>query len=124
MPNGHFVKSEKIHLLPNLKHEILSGKINQNENAFIKYDASKLRLILRLRRDGDKFHPMGANGKRKLKDCMIDKKWDQTKKNSTPVITDSKNEILWIPGFPPANSSSISAADDRVIRLTYTKTGS
>ena len=124
LPNGYFVKSEKIQLLPNLKNEILSGKINQNENAFIKYDASKFRLILRMRREGDKFHPMGASGKRKVKDCMIDKKWDQTKKNSTPVITDSKNDILWIPGFPPSNSSSISTTDDRVIRLTYTKTGS
>ena len=124
LPNGHFIKSEKILLLPDLRSEILSGNINQNQNAFIRDDLPERRLLVRTRRKGDKFHPMGAKGKRKVKDCMIDKKWNQFKKNTTPLITDSGNDILWIPGFPPSNSSRISARDDRVIRLTYTKTGS
>jgi len=38
---------------------------------------------------------------------------------NTPIFLDQKEEIIWIPGFAPAESAKVSKADLRVIRLTY-----
>ena len=39
------------------------------------------------------------NGKKKVKDIFIDEKIDKDKRNSYPIVTDSDNNILWIPGI-------------------------
>jgi tRNA(Ile)-lysidine synthase len=78
-------------------------------------------LLFRQRNKGDKFTPMGATGSKKVKDSMIDKHWKQSRKNNTPIVTNSENEILWIPGFPPSRFACISGEEEEVIRLTYNK---
>ena len=39
------------------------------------------------------------NGKKKVKDIFIDEKIDKDKRNSYPIVTDSDNNVLWIPGI-------------------------
>jgi tRNA(Ile)-lysidine synthase len=66
---------------------------------------------------------LGAKGSRKVKDCMIDRQWDQQKKEKCPLVADQDDKILWIPGFPPDHSSRITANNVEVIRLTYKESG-
>lgn len=44
------------------------------------------KIIVRNRRNGDKFQPMGMNGTKKLKEYFIDKKIPKDKRNSVPII--------------------------------------
>jgi tRNA(Ile)-lysidine synthetase-like protein len=76
-------------------------------------------LYFRQKKAGDKFKPMGLNGTKKVKDCMIDRQWEERKKGITPIITNSHGKILWIPGFAPDQSSIIDGTETEVIRLTY-----
>ena len=45
-----------------------------------------IKIIVRNRRNGDKFQPMGMNGTKKLKEYFIDKKIPKDKRNSVPII--------------------------------------
>ncbi|MFR9052045.1 MAG: tRNA lysidine(34) synthetase TilS, partial [Hominilimicola sp.] len=44
------------------------------------------KIIVRNRRNGDKFQPLGMNGTKKLKEYFIDKKIPKDKRNSVPII--------------------------------------
>jgi tRNA(Ile)-lysidine synthase len=65
---------------------------------------------------------MGAPGSKKVKNWMIDRKIDPALRNSIPLILNSAGEIVWIPGFPPAESHHIYGGEKMVIHLTYGST--
>ena len=121
LPTGFMLYAELIKVNSELKDQILSGMINQDFHAYIRTLSQLDGLLFRQRKKGDVFHRMGSKGSKKVKDCMIDKHWEQSKKINTPIITNRLNEILWIPGFPPSESACISGREQEVIRLTYRK---
>jgi tRNA(Ile)-lysidine synthase len=55
-------------------------------------------LTVRSRKNGDKFYPVGMNGRKKLKDLFIDLKIPKEERNSIPIIT-NLDEILWVGGI-------------------------
>jgi tRNA(Ile)-lysidine synthase len=63
---------------------------------------------------------LGAPGERKLKDVLIDKKIPTHLRDKLPVIVSGADEILWVPGLPPAEKAKLFESSERVIRLTYT----
>jgi len=55
-------------------------------------------LIIRSRKNGDKFYPVRMNGKKKLKDLFIDLKIPKEERENIPIIT-HLDEILWVGGI-------------------------
>ena len=41
----------------------------------------------------------GLNGSKKIKDIFIDKKISLEKRDSWPIVLDSKGNVVWIPGI-------------------------
>lgn len=58
----------------------------------------KLPLKLRNKKDGDMIEVLNLNGKKKLSDIFINAKISKNKRNSYPILVDSNDNILWIPG--------------------------
>ncbi len=54
-------------------------------------------LIVRNRKNGDRMSLKGMNGSKKIKDIFIDEKMKQSLRNEWPIMTDSQDQILWIP---------------------------
>ncbi|MEK9772372.1 MAG: tRNA lysidine(34) synthetase TilS [Opitutae bacterium] len=123
LPNGSKISTEKLIAQGDLFEKILGKKINPQEEAFLSADNLKGDLFVRSRFQGDTFMPLGAPGAKKVSDWMIDRKWTEGQKVQTPVFLNSSNEIVWIPGFPPAEFTRVSTADKWVIRLTYRHSG-
>lgn len=77
-----------------------------NENEKFKEEKNefycKLRkgdmLTIRSRRNGDKFYPVGMNGRKKLKDLFIDSKIPKEQRDFIPIIT-NLDEIVWVGGI-------------------------
>lgn len=67
----------------------------KNGRIYIDKDKIKGNLVLRNRRDGDKFTPIGMSGTKKVKDFFIDNKISRELRESIPFIVDDKN-IIWI----------------------------
>lgn len=59
----------------------------------------KLPLIIRSKNIGDKIKVKNLRGTKKVKDIFIDNKIDLNKRENYPIVTDSNDVILWIPGL-------------------------
>ena len=57
-----------------------------------------LPLKVRTRQPGDKMEVKNLGGKKKIKDIYIDEKIPALKRDAIPIVTDSNNTILWLPG--------------------------
>lgn len=85
LPNGNIVK-----IVRNIKN---------NEEIYLKlcYNTLVLPLKIRNRRDGDYFQ--FKFGKKKIKDLFIDMKIPMDVRNTVPIVLDSNDNILGIPGI-------------------------
>ncbi len=54
-------------------------------------------FVVRNRRDGDRFHPLGAPGSKKLKNFLIDRKIPAEQRDRLPLLV-WNGEIVWIAG--------------------------
>ncbi|GGA71015.1 tRNA lysidine(34) synthetase TilS [Ornithinibacillus halotolerans] len=58
-----------------------------------------LPLQVRTRQPGDRMTWKGLNGSKKIKDIFIDEKIPLHERNSWPIVTDNKGDIIWLVGL-------------------------
>ena len=87
--------------LPNGKTIKKINKTNNNSNNICRLSSLdiKLPLYIRNKKQGDKIEIKGLKGSKKIKDIFIDEKVPLKQRNSYPVLVDSDNKILWLPGL-------------------------
>jgi tRNA(Ile)-lysidine synthase len=74
-------------------------------------------LMVRNRRPGDAFRPLGLNGRKKLQDLFVDAKIDRFSRAKTPVIVDSTGQIVWVAGHALAEEFRVTDATKYVVIL-------
>ena len=87
--------------------ELPNGKVikegfdegNSNDICRLCSKEINLPLIIRNRRIGDKMKVKGLNGSKKIKDIFIDKKINSKERDLWPVVVDSTNNVVWLPGL-------------------------
>ena len=87
LPNGHIL-------------EIVDDE-ESNNNFVCRLNSEEitLPLYIRTRKAGDKMALKKINGSRKVKDIFIDCKVSIDERDTWPVVVDSKDEIIWLPGI-------------------------
>jgi tRNA(Ile)-lysidine synthase len=75
----------------------------EDDRLRVVVDADKLDfpLLVRERRPGDRFRPLGAPGRKKLKEVLRAKGISSEERDRIPVFL-SGGEIVWVPGLPVA----------------------
>lgn len=58
-----------------------------------------LPLYIRTRRNGDKMEIKNSNGSKKIKSILIDEKIPVDERDTLPLVVDSQNRIVWLPGI-------------------------
>lgn len=91
-----------------------------NQTMFIHQDDVKLPLVIRTRKDGDRMTPLGMKGTKKIKNIFIEEKIPIMERNSWPIVTDRKGEIIWLPGLKKSKWAVSNEKSGRYISLTYT----
>jgi tRNA(Ile)-lysidine synthase len=88
----------------------------------VTIDGDKLEgeMILRQRRDGDRFSPTGLIGSKKLKDYFIDRKVPRDQRDTIPIISDSKG-IVWVAGHSVDKRVAADVKTINHLRLTINK---
>ena len=88
-------------LLPNDHSIERINDTNDNSNDVCRLNSEEitLPLIVRTRHIGDRMKVKGLDGSKKVKDIFIDKKIGLNKRDSWPIVVDSKGKIVWIPGI-------------------------
>ncbi len=85
---------------------IPTGKIKRIKETFDRSNYTlrlnskniELPLIVRNRLKGDKIEIKNLKGTKKVKDILINEKIPLRKRDTFPIVADSKNQILWLPG--------------------------
>jgi tRNA(Ile)-lysidine synthase len=74
---------------------------DDNSNYVCRLSSSEVNLPLyvRSRKDGDKIDVMNMSGSKKIKDIFIDEKIPMSERKQWPLVVDSDNNIVWIPGI-------------------------
>ena len=87
LPNGHIL-------------EIVDEE-ETNTNYVCRLDSNEvvMPLYVRTRKDGDKMALKKINGSKKIKDIFIDSKVSVDERDIWPVVVDSKDTIIWLPGI-------------------------
>ena len=80
----------------------------------------KLPLYIRNKKDGDKIEVLNLSGSKKVKDIFIDSKLDITERNVYPILVDSEDKILWIPGIKKSKYDTIKTGNYDII-IKYEK---
>ena len=92
---------EKVTLLPNGRYLNIIDEIDDNSNYVCRFSSNevKLPLYVRNKKDGDKMEVMNLSGTKKLKDIFIDEKIPMSERKLWPIVVDSNDNIVWIPGI-------------------------
>ena len=99
------IQIDEIVNLPNGKIIEKVDETNDTSNYTIKLNSKEvtLPLYVRNRRDGDKIKLKGLNAYKKVSEIFINEKIKTSDRNSWPVVLDSKEEIVWLPGLKKSN---------------------
>jgi tRNA(Ile)-lysidine synthase len=83
------------------------------------FDAAKIGdggLIARNFLRGDRIHPVGMSGTRKVHDVFVDRKLPRPRRERFPVVT-LGDEIAWLPGLARAGCALVTNATETVLRV-------
>lgn len=95
------IELDKIAVLPNGKR-IEKISISKDTSNFTTRLSSKditLPLYIRNRKDGDRIEVKGMEGSKKISHVFIDEKIEALQRDEWPIVLDSKDNIVWIPGL-------------------------
>lgn len=118
LPEGASLACQACAVTPQLLGEVTSGRIDPSLEAVCALP-DDLPLVLRGWQPGDRFHPLGAPGSRKLQDWFIDRRVPKAERKRLPVVLTHSGEIVWLPGAPPAERLKLKASTKQALRLTY-----
>ncbi len=83
------------------------------------FDAAKIAdagLVARNFMKGDRMHPMGMRGTRKVHDVFVDRKLPRARRERFPVVTVG-GEIAWLPGLARADCALVTRTTETILRV-------
>jgi tRNA(Ile)-lysidine synthase len=110
--------------LPELDLRLVTDVVDYNpyllerETKWVYTDLERLRLPLQVRfpQPGDRFHPLGAPGQKKLQDFFTDSKLPRADRPFIPLVV-SGTDVAWVVGYRIAEPFKVRAETRRVLRL-------
>ena len=109
-----------------LESEILNGESgktftpSRDQNvAFLDWQKLKMPFVLRSRRKGDRFKPLGMKGTKSVADFLIDGKVPRHLRDEVPVLI-SKDRIVWLVGHRISDRFKVTDKTRKVLRVTAT----
>ncbi|MDD4680395.1 MAG: tRNA lysidine(34) synthetase TilS [Clostridia bacterium] len=84
---------------------------------YIDEDKIKGNLMLRSRKEGDRFQPLGMEGTKKLKDFFIDRKVPAEQRAYVPLLVDEEN-IIWVAGFQMNHNYRLTDLSRNIVKIS------
>lgn len=94
-----YILEDKI-ILPNNKIIKKVEKKEGKSNYILRLNSKDIELPIKVRsrQNGDRISVKNLKGTKKVKDIYIDEKIPVEKRREIPIVTDSNDTILWLPG--------------------------
>lgn len=78
-------------------------------------------VTVRGRREGDIISPLGAGGRKKIKDLFIDKKIPLKERDAIPIVT-MNNQPIWVVGICIDTGVKITPDTGKILKLSFRRT--
>lgn len=99
---------------------------SQNFKGFVRsanvayFDYSKIEWPLTLRNwtEGDKFHPFGMEGRKKVSDLFIDLKISNFQKKKIPILVNNE-VVLWVVGHRASENAKIQESTEKILVCSF-----
>ena len=85
--------------------------------AMLQLDRCHGPLAVRNRRPGDRFRPLGLDGRKKLQDYLVDKKVPRDARDRVPLVVDDADRIVWVAGHGIAEDFRVTDPAQAVLIL-------
>jgi tRNA(Ile)-lysidine synthase len=85
--------------------------------AAVQASAIRSGLRVRGRRPGDRLRPLGAPGRRKVQDLLVDRKVPRHDRDRVPIVVDEDGQIVWVAGHALADGCRVTAPESGVVLL-------
>lgn len=107
--------------VPNGKVIEMVDESNNSSNYTIRLNSKdiKLPLIIRTREEGDKISVKGMDGSKKVNNIFTTEKLTKELRDKQPLVTDSNNEILWIPGLKKSKFDKAKNEEYDIVLVYY-----
>ncbi|MQY67077.1 MAG: tRNA lysidine(34) synthetase TilS, partial [Dehalococcoidia bacterium] len=110
-------------LLPGWRVEaaiVERGEMSEKDDftAYLDLGKSGDKLLVRPRRRGDRFQPLGLSQSKKLGEFMIDAKIPQAWRGRIPLVC-SEEQILWVVGWRLDERAKVSRDTKQVLLLRF-----
>lgn len=115
IPGDVFIQERNVNVRLRLVKKDKIDFTVQNKD-YLDLDKIKLPLILRNRREGDWFQPLGMAGRQKLKSFFINHKITQQKRNEIMLLVDQQ-AVLWIENMHLNDQVKITPETKKVLEL-------
>jgi tRNA(Ile)-lysidine synthase len=105
-----------------IEWKIIKAIANKTDNDFVCFDLDKLEFPLHLRhwKAGDVIYPKGMDGhKKKLSKFFKDIKMNRFDKDSTWLLCNAKEEVIWIIGHREDERFKVEEQTTKVLQLLY-----
>ena len=105
-----------------IKAEVLEKAevTNSDKCAWLDFEEVGKELIVRSKKDGDRFYPLGMQSAKKLQDFFIDSKVPLEKRNSVPIV-ESAGRIVWVAGLRIDDRAKVTGHTKKAVKLTLEK---
>ena len=102
--------------------KLVETNLTNNFVCHLNSEDISLPLYVRNRKDGDYIEILNLNGKKKIKDLFIDSKIDKSLRDNYPLVVDSNDNILWVPGLKKSKYDSLKKGKyDIILKCTRRK---
>lgn len=80
--------------------------------------AAGTHLLVRYRRPGDRLTPLGAPGRKKVQDVLVDRKVPRDERDLVPIVTTADGAIVWVAGEVLAEAFRVTPLTKSVVVLS------
>ncbi len=115
------IEINKIVNLPNGKIIEEIEDTNDTSNYIIRLNSKEISmpLYVRNRKDGDKIIIKGMSGHKKVSEIFINEKIKTNERKLWPIVLDSKDNIVWIPGIKKSKFDKTGTGEYDIILRYY-----
>jgi tRNA(Ile)-lysidine synthase len=89
--------------------------------AVVRRDRVQGSLVVRNRRPGDRFRPVGLGGSKKLQDLFVDRKLPLLERDRVPLVVDGTDRIVWVAGYGIDEAFRVTDPSQAVLVLRLTR---
>lgn len=120
IPQQQSLRQVEIRAQVSPQNEMLNSQRTSANQAAFDADLVAFPLHIRTWRQGDRFKPLGMEGKsRKLSDLFVSLKIPRWEKGLIPVITDANDVIIWVAPYRMSMEYKITDKTINVLTLSY-----